>query len=866
TPYVIPLLVATAIMVWIGLYTLRFKDVPVARIFSLLMGLGAVWAFNQALDISSDSYAVKLFLTQFRVAENAFIAPVEFILVLVYTGRSAWLNRTRLGLIFAIPVATAILSMTSSFHKLFRYDFYLDISGPFPLLLKTNAAGYWIYLTYAYLTVMVAVVLLLLALRDRSLYTRRTLFILLGIIIPYVVEVLFTFGVTPIRGYSLTPTAFVLSGILYIWALLRYNLFSVAPLARSIVVENITDLVIVLDPDRRIVDFNPAAQVTIGLSSSSIGSGVDSLAPLWADLFQRFQQISDYKGEVAVGEGTAQRYYDLSISAIWENRERMAGRLFLLHDLTRRKQADEALRESEVRFRTLFEQAAVGVALIESKTGRYVRINQKYCDFLGYTMEEMLRLRFHDVTYPEGTRTRTDYNTLLIEGKIREFTIEKSYQRKDGQMVWGILSASPLWLPDEVPQVYYHIDVVQDISERKAAEKEIQRHAAHTEALAQTALTLNERMDEQVILQSVCEEAARTLNVPYAGVLILDEQRNELRLAANYGFPAQFDLQRIQPLKIGDYERFASHIGDAGIISDIQTIPDLDFSEFYSELDIHTMMITSMFHSQKLTGVVGVLTTGIERSFTPDELSLLKGLAAQAAQAVDNARLFNKVSVGQKHLRTLSQALVELRETERRSLALELHDELGQLLSSTKLSLDMIPSLPAAEASAQLSRAQALVGDMVGRVRRMALELRPSMLDDMGLLAALNWLFNDYRSRTGETVNFEQSGLEQRFSPQVEITAFRIIQEALTNVIRHAVNKQVNIKAWLDERAVNLQIVDHGVGFDPHLVLSERLSSGLSGMFERARLLGGELVIESSAGIGTTLTVNLPLNHEAEGS
>jgi len=136
----------------------------------------------------------------------------------------------------------------------------------------------------------------------------------------------------------------------------------------------------------------------------------------------------------------------------------------------------------------------------------------------------------------------------------------------------------------------------------------------------------------------------------------------------------------------------------------------------------------------------------------------------------------------------------------------------------------------------------------------------------MGLLAALNWLFNDYRSRSGETVTFEQSGLEQRFSPQLEITAFRIIQEALTNVIRHAVNKQVNIKAWLDERAVNLQIVDHGVGFDPHLVLSERLSSGLSGMFERARLLGGELVIESSAGIGTTLTVNLPLNHEAEGS
>jgi PAS domain S-box-containing protein len=147
----------------------------------------------------------------------------------------------------------------------------------------------------------------------------------------------------------------------------------------------------------------------------------------------------------------------------------------VVEDITERKQAEENLRASEERFRTLFEQAAVGVALVETKTGRYVRINQKYCDFLGYTLEEMLQLRFQDVTYPEDTQTNVDYNGLLIEGKVREFEIEKRYLRKDGQMVWGILSASSLWMPGEVPPVYYHIAVVQDISERKKAEEEIIR-------------------------------------------------------------------------------------------------------------------------------------------------------------------------------------------------------------------------------------------------------------------------------------------------------------------------------------------------------------------------------------------------------
>jgi signal transduction histidine kinase len=137
--------------------------------------------------------------------------------------------------------------------------------------------------------------------------------------------------------------------------------------------------------------------------------------------------------------------------------------------------------------------------------------------------------------------------------------------------------------------------------------------------------------------------------------------------------------------------------------------------------------------------------------------------------------------------------------------------------------------------------------------------LRPADLDQLGLLPALLALFERYTAQTGVVVNFKHQGLERRFSSQVETGAYRIVQEALTNAARHAGVAAVTVRVWTDADKLNLQIEDRGCGFDPDVVLQAPRSTGLIGMQERAMLLGGHVIIESSPGAGTTITAELPL-------
>lgn len=231
---------------------------------------------------------------------------------------------------------------------------------------------------------------------------------------------------------------------------------------------------------------------------------------------------------------------------------------------------------------------------------------------------------------------------------------------------------------------------------------------------------------------------------------------------------------------------------------------------------------------------------------------------------LQSAFLYEEVRNGRETLSVLSHRLVEIQEEERRWIAQELHDEIGQILTGLKLVIESSRSVPETDKSDSLLRANEIVNELIGKVRQMSLDLRPAMLDDLGLLPGLLWLFERYSQQTRVEVEFSHFNIEgRRFSPEFETAVYRVIQEGLTNVARHAQIDHVTIQLWADEFTINVHIEDRGKGFDMQNTLANGKTRGLVGIRERVEFLKGKLTIDACPGEGTSLTIELPLDDGA---
>jgi signal transduction histidine kinase len=240
---------------------------------------------------------------------------------------------------------------------------------------------------------------------------------------------------------------------------------------------------------------------------------------------------------------------------------------------------------------------------------------------------------------------------------------------------------------------------------------------------------------------------------------------------------------------------------------------------------------------------------GDSPAFSEDDLRLAETLAARAAIAVD---LTERVS------RDVVRRVVEAQELERGRLARALHDESGQALTSILLGLKPLEqSAESEEARTAVASVRDLVVSTLQDVRRLAVELRPSALDDFGLVSAVERLAETFREQSGLQVDLEARLGDERLPREAETALYRVVQEALTNIVKHAQAGRVSILLQRKGNAVVAMVEDDGAGFDPGTTRKDAL--GLAGMRERVVLVGGRLQVESAAGAGTTLVAEVPV-------
>ncbi|HET9243857.1 MAG TPA: GAF domain-containing sensor histidine kinase [Gaiella sp.] len=241
--------------------------------------------------------------------------------------------------------------------------------------------------------------------------------------------------------------------------------------------------------------------------------------------------------------------------------------------------------------------------------------------------------------------------------------------------------------------------------------------------------------------------------------------------------------------------------------------------------------------------------SGSSPNFTDDDLRLTESLADRAAVAVDLSKRVSRDALAR---------VLQAQELERKRLARELHDETGQALTSILLGLKPLEqSASSDQARTAVASLRELVVSTLQDVRRLAVELRPTALDDFGLAAAVERLAGTFREQSGMRVDYEAQLGENRLPTEVETTLYRIVQEALANIVKHADASHVSILLTRTDRFVSVVVEDDGRGFDGNATRDDVL--GIAGMRERVGLVGGRLRVESTVGSGTTVAAEVPL-------
>lgn len=235
----------------------------------------------------------------------------------------------------------------------------------------------------------------------------------------------------------------------------------------------------------------------------------------------------------------------------------------------------------------------------------------------------------------------------------------------------------------------------------------------------------------------------------------------------------------------------------------------------------------------------------------------------------ENERLFEQLIAGERRFRSLAKAVWSVQEEERRRLARELHDGLGQTLTALKHQLELLRrevTELTEPLRVRLADSVELADQSLRETRELSRLLRPQILDDLGLAPALSWLTRTIQQRTGLAVDFESQGLEERLDPDLETLAFRVIQEALNNVVKHARATQARVEVAVGEGRLLVTVFDAGKGFDAREVMAAHdgsSGSGLRGIRDRVELFAGTLEIETAPGEGTRLRVEIPFGEAA---
>ncbi len=308
----------------------------------------AVWTLAYGLELASTSLTVMLFWIKIEYLGIATIPALWLIFTIQYARRESWLTWPNLLLFFIIPALTLVLVWTNELHHLYYRSTSVDTRGSFPLLAITTGPWYKVHLTYFYLCMLAGVILLgMVFRRAASLYRLQAGIILMGALVPWVINAMYLSGIRPFAHLDLTPFAFIITGLIASWGMFRFHLLDIVPVARDKLLESMRDGMLVLDVQNRILDLNQAARQFIQVDVvSPIGRFAEAVFTPWPEIARHVSDTQKTNLEIILNPATP-RHFDFQIIPLHDRTGNLTGRLLIGRDITARKEAEVALQQAK---------------------------------------------------------------------------------------------------------------------------------------------------------------------------------------------------------------------------------------------------------------------------------------------------------------------------------------------------------------------------------------------------------------------------------------------------------------------------------------------------------------------------------------
>ena len=409
--------------------------------------------------------------------------------------------------------------------------------------------------------------------------------------------------------------------------------------------------VVVIDASTHtVVNCSAAVQGIFGYAIAEIIGANPGILHVDSAAYEAFQQQLDLvlsPHRIHHAEATLRRKdgslfaAEVTVTEIRSDAGYRTGLVNLVRDISERKRAEATLRASEERFRLIFEQAAVGVSECSARTGEYIRVNQRYCDIVGYAREELLGRRFRDITHPDDVAASLDLMAGLEAGKFRTASLEKRFCRKDGSIVWANLTISPMWASGEDPT--HHIAIIEDITERRQAVDATNFRLAELEAVSQISTALRAARNLDDMLPLLLHLTLEALHATLGSIWLYDDDADVLRPAASQG-GSEKDGDGLHPLlKPGE-----GVIGTVFASGQPSVADDLPLDGGGSEAQRQRMpariggAAIPIRAGQKVIGAF-MVNVSLPRRLSPGEVRLLTTLSEIAGTAIQRTTLREEV-------------------------------------------------------------------------------------------------------------------------------------------------------------------------------------------------------------------------------